>query len=673
MVSIRRSWLPPAIVLAAAAALILSGLGAYPLTDRDEGEYAGAVASMERHGDWIIPTLNGRNYLEKPILLFWFVAGSWKLLGRGEFSTRLPSALAALALLASMAWLLPLATRDRRLTLLAILCLAAMPMFQAVAHLCLTDMFVAWSVAWSLLCFFIAMERLPDAAASPDLVTTLNPTPATASNPARGWFLAAWAGLGLGFLAKGPVTPAIVLPTAILYALMQRRLSTALARCRLAEGILVFCVIAGPWYLLAYRRLGQEVIQCFFRAQIVGRGTSVLLGHGGGPLYYLPVLLWGACPFAAVALPGLWTAFVGNRLEQRRQSVCRRLTLLAGLAVAITLALFTAAATKLPHYILPAFPFLAILAADFLLRVALAGRHRTWLLRVAVALLVLVLGVWAALAAALPFVLPRVWPHLEGMIQPDTSEYALPLSPPSIGWLAAIMAVLAVATTIVSWRLLRLRRGFLTGVAMAVGTGLQFLAVMALAIRLLGAIQEPACRLTSDLKPVLRSGDEALTYGLWKPTLFYYLDRDLDRLQAGDDGDYAKLRRRLGDAMPVFVFTRRALLGKLARLDGFQVLATAGGYALGGNPPALAAWRRLNPAERTGKARGPPEERGPKRASSPGAPARRPIAPAAFAESVPRRTETARAAQAEMVRSRMGRQATGSSERPPSPHQPAPV
>jgi len=605
MVSIRRPWLPSAIVLAAAAALILSGLGAYPITDRDEGEYAGAVASMLRHGDWIIPTLNGRSYLEKPILIFWAVAGSWKLLGRSEFSTRLPSALAALSLLASMAWLLPMATRSRRLTLLAILCLAFMPIFLAVAHLCLTDMFVAWSVTWSLLCFFIAMERLADAAPPPGLTRTLVSALAAVRNPARWWFLMAWVGLGIGFLAKGPVAPAIVIPVAILYAFMQRRMRTALAHCCFVEGVLVFAVIAAPWYLLAYQRLGHEFIRVFFGAQIVARGTHVLLGHDGGFLFYLPVLFWGACPFAAAALPGLWIAFLGNRLEQRHRSVRHRLTLLAALAVVVTFALFTAAATKLPHYLLPAFPFLAILAADFLLRLRHEERRQPWLLQLCFALLVLLLGISAAMAAALPLILPWVWPRLEGMINVDSSEYALPLSPPPCGELAAVMAVLAVATLAVSWRLLRQRRGFQTAVAMAVGTGLQSLVMVALVSRVLGAIQEPACQLARDLKPVLRSESAALTYGLWKPTLFYYLDRDLTRLRASDDRDYEELRHMLGDAKPVFVFTRRALLDRLERLDGFQILATRGGYALGGNPPAMAAWRRLNPAERTGKAARP--------------------------------------------------------------------
>jgi len=188
------------------------------------------------------------------------------------------------------------------------------------------------------------MERLADAAAPPNPPKALASALAAVRNPVRWWFLTAWVGLGIGFLAKRPVVPAIVIPVAILYAFMERRMLTALAHCCLVEGVLAFAVIAAPWYLFAYQRLGHEFIRGFFGAQIVARGTKVLLGHGGGFLFYLPVLLLGACPFAAAALPGLWTAFVGNRLEQRRRSVRRRLTLLAALAVVVTFALFTAAA-----------------------------------------------------------------------------------------------------------------------------------------------------------------------------------------------------------------------------------------------------------------------------------------------------------------------------------------
>ncbi len=579
MVGFRRKWLPWGAVFAGVAALTLGGLGSYPLTDRDEGEYAGAVASMQRHDDWAIPTLNGQPYLEKPILVFWLVGGAWRLFGRDEFSTRLPSALAALAVLASLGWLVTRATRRRHLALLAVLCLGAMPLFQAVAHLCMTDLIVAWSVTWSLLCFFVGMERM-----EPD---------GSEGAPGLGWFVAAWAGLGIGFLAKGPVAPAIALPTALLYSVMQRRLRAALAPGCLIAGIATFAAIAAPWYFAAYERLGHEFIEGFFGAQILARGTRVLLGHGGGLGSYLPVVLLGACPITAAALPGWWMAFAGNPPARRRLSAERRLALLSGLTVVVTLALFTVAATKLPHYVLPAFPFLAILAAGFLLHLRRVARRRPWLLRSALGLLVLTLGTLTVLSAMLPLMLVRFWPRLAGMIRPDSSEYALPTSPPSCGGPAVILAVVTAVTLVVGWLLLRRRRGFPAGVALAIGGGLQFVALLLLVIRLLGAVQVPAVRLARELRPVLSGKDVAVTYGLWKPTLFYYLDRDLPRYLAERDADGAALDRRLESHTPVFVFTRRSLLDRLGRLQGFHELATDGGYAIGGNPAARAAWRRF--------------------------------------------------------------------------------
>lgn len=75
------------------SAFFLGGLGSYPLLNNNEGLYAEIAWEMVETGNWVIPHLNGVPYIEKPPLLYWLVALSFKILGKSEFSARLVPAL----------------------------------------------------------------------------------------------------------------------------------------------------------------------------------------------------------------------------------------------------------------------------------------------------------------------------------------------------------------------------------------------------------------------------------------------------------------------------------------------------------------------------------------------------------------------------------------------------
>ncbi|MBU1156072.1 MAG: glycosyltransferase family 39 protein, partial [Proteobacteria bacterium] len=166
------------LVLAAAGALFLAGLGDIPLTDRDEGEYAAAVAAMRTSGDWLVPTLNGRLYLEKPILVYWAMAGSQALVGDNEIGARLPSALAAFAMVLAVGLLAWRTGRRASLGALAAAALAFCPLFVLVGRACLTDALLSLWTTLAIMAVFLALEGEDDTG--------------------RGWWLVAWAALGLG-------------------------------------------------------------------------------------------------------------------------------------------------------------------------------------------------------------------------------------------------------------------------------------------------------------------------------------------------------------------------------------------------------------------------------------------------------------------------------------------
>jgi len=557
------------LVLAAAGALFLAGLGEMALTDRDEGEYAAAVAAMRASGDWVVPTLNGRLYLEKPILVYWVMAGSQALLGPGEAGARLPSALAAFALVLAVGLMVWRSGKRASLGALAAAALAFSPLFVLVGRACLTDALLSLWTTLALMAVFLALEGEAPAG--------------------RKWWLIAWAALGLGFLTEGPVALAVVLPSAAIYAIIQGRFFLALRSARWLWGILIFLVINLPWYGLVWWKLGDRFIDAFFISQNLRRFSETLLGHGGGLFYYLPVLLLGAFPFAAAALPELGRALFHNPRAQREADPLSRLHMLAAVSLLVVLVVFSLAATKQINYILPALPFLAMLAACQMGRLAEGQAHGRLAWPVFWAALWVSGGILVVALAAVPAALPLFWDKILGSIRFDSSEYALPAQAPvMILWplLAALTA--GAGIYLASWAARR-QHGFMAAWSLAVASAL-FCGVVFLGLlpQAAGVIQQPAKELAQELKRRAGEQSKVVTYGLWKPSLIFYTGRGLPRLKVEQGAELAK---ELSAAAPVYVISRVRLTDKLGQAPGFAVLASREGYLVGGNQAAAAQWR----------------------------------------------------------------------------------
>ncbi len=563
------------LLLVLSASLFFVGLDSMPLTDRDEGEYAASVMAMAQSGDWVVPTLNGRHYLEKPIGVFWAIGAAQSLLGPGEEAARLPSAVSGFLLVLCAGGLVLVATRALPFAVLAAAACGFTPLMLLVGRACLTDALLALFTTVALGGFFLATESPPARS--------------------RWWYLIAWAGLALGFLTKGPVAPAVVLPTAVIYALWQRRLLPVLKEARIHWGILIFLLVNLPWYGLAFYRLGGEFWRAFFVSQNLRRFSEVLLGHGGGWFYYLPVLLMGCFPFAAAALPALGRALFKNPAPARAADPAARLRLLSAIAVLVVLLVFSLAATKQINYILPALPFLGILAGYFLWRLGAgepAGRvagpvFKTTLYGTG--------GIWCLVMLAVPVAVPLAWKAIEASIRFDSSEYALPLQPPVLV-LWPLACALLIAGTLVAARLL-MRRGRAPWVGPVLGLGgALFGAALMLGLlpQAAGIIQQPARRMVQQVAQRAGPHSELVTYGLWKPSLIFYAGRDLPRFRVEDTG---RLAEALKSERPVFVLTRVRLKDKLARVPGFVPLASYQGYLAGGNRGAAGLWSPPEGAE----------------------------------------------------------------------------
>ncbi len=336
------------ILLTVSAALTLPNLGVTSLWDVDEAVNAQAAREMHDADTWVIPTFNYQLRTAKPVMLYWLQRLSYAVFGVSEWSARLPSVLAGWA---SVLLTYELARRmfDRSTARLAGLVLTSVIQFGILSHAATPDATLLMFTLLALLAFWVGHT----------------------SDSGAHWVVTAVA-CGLAVLTKGPV--GLVLPAGVItvYLAVNRELGRLLDRRLLAAG-LAFLLVAGPWYALVSSETRGEWVRAFLGHDNVNRFLRPLEGHRG-PLWYYPV--------AILILFAPWTAFLGAGIvygvQGLREQGKGNQDVGAGPGVevrahrflvswiSVYLLFFTAAATKLPNYVYPVYPALAVLTARFL-------------------------------------------------------------------------------------------------------------------------------------------------------------------------------------------------------------------------------------------------------------------------------------------------------------------
>jgi 4-amino-4-deoxy-L-arabinose transferase-like glycosyltransferase len=328
-----------ALLLALTAALLLFRLGSVPLIGPDEPRYARVAVEMHRAGSYLVPTLQGQPWLEKPPLYYWLAGLAFRILGETETAARLPSVLAALLLVASVVFF-GVRLYGEEAGLHAGFVAATMPLVFAYGRAAAMDMLLAATVTCAVGLMALRLLGLAGRLAVP----------------------AAWGFMALATLAKGPL--GFLLPGLIVGGYIVAARQWRLAREALSPaGIALFLLVAAPWYLLMWRHEGQAFVDVFLLNHNLQRFTSAIHRHPGPIFYYVPVLLVGVFPWTGLTLAGLGPS--------RRAPA----DLFLVLWIALPFLFFSIAGSKLPGYILPCLPPLALLTGRAAHEMAL-GRLR---------------------------------------------------------------------------------------------------------------------------------------------------------------------------------------------------------------------------------------------------------------------------------------------------------
>ncbi len=392
-----------------------------PLLDPDEGLHAAIAQEMVLHDDYVTPTFLGEPFLDKPILFFWTEALALRVFGMREIAVRIPPLVFGLLGMLAVA-ALARTLFDSLRALLAGIVYASMLLPLGVSQVAVHDVALVPFMCGAAICLFHA---------------------ARSRRPAL-WCIAIGVCLGLSILTKGLVGIVFTGIFGLWLAVAHRGSSWRIA-VALAASVAIAAVIAAPWYI-AMERAHPGYLHYYFVERHVRAYLTPTQPHGGRPWwYYVPIVLGGTLP---------WTGFLIGAIRGAWRNRMRPLPILLIAWAAMGLLFLSAAESKLITYVLPVFPALAIVIADYLAARAQPARTERW--AATVCLLVML-----ALPAVAAFALYRLWAPSSSLV-----------------YLSAVAASpLILIPAVRAWRAATLP-GFMTSAATAIALSFSILMVL---------------------------------------------------------------------------------------------------------------------------------------------------------------------------------------------------
>ena len=481
MISRRALWL----LIAVFALVWFSNLEYRKLVRPDEGRYAEIPREMVAGGDWVTPRLNDLKYFEKPALQYWATAAAYTVFGEHQWTARLWSALTGFfgvlltGFVGARLW-------GRDVGVVAGAICAASLLYALIGHVNTLDMGVSFFLVAGLFCLMLA-QREPDR-----------------SRTERAWMLGAWAALALAVLSKGLIGAALPFAALVIYTVLARDW-TLWRRLHLGAGLALFLALTAPWFIWVSLR-NPEFFHFFFIHEHFERFLTKTHSRYQPPWYFIPMLLVGMLPWTLLLFGALARAARGAGAGGFRP----RLFLLVWSV--FVFAFFSASSSKLPSYILPIFPALALLVADYAMR--LSPRALTWHAAPYVAV-----GALTMLAA------PQV-------VKLASAEVPAALYQAYVPWLVfaggvltagAVLAVLLAVRNRPALALIALAAGGL-GCAQLILSGHDSLAPA-----------NSSYYLARQIRPYLKPAIPFYSLGIYEQTLPFYIKRTVTLVEARDE------------------------------------------------------------------------------------------------------------------------------------------
>ena len=308
-----------------------------PLIPSDEARYAEIAREMYVTGDWITPRYNGYKYFEKPPLQMWATSVVFEIFGVGNWQARLWSALTGFLTIVFVG-ITSTKLFNSRVGWLSSIILASSPMWIIAGHLSSLDIALSSFLA-AALCSLLLSQHSEN------------------SNTQRNWVWLCWAFMALAVLSKGLI--GIVLPSLVLiFYCISIWDWKILNQIRIISGSLIFLIITAPWFVLVSIK-NPEFLEFFFIHEHFQRFAQNSHNRNGPIYFFIPLLLVGILPW----VPQLPMAFMSAIKRTKNSYLVNRLLICW---VVVIFVFFSISSSKLPGYIIPIFPAIAILIAKYL-------------------------------------------------------------------------------------------------------------------------------------------------------------------------------------------------------------------------------------------------------------------------------------------------------------------
>jgi 4-amino-4-deoxy-L-arabinose transferase-like glycosyltransferase len=333
------------------------GLGHLPFIGPDEPRYAQVAREMFLHRDWITPTLAGYLWFEKPALLYWLLIVAFKLFGTSEWPARAASALCGLLTVAAVFWIARRTERSeiagldsspdvptgsyRSIGFWSALVAGTSGGLIAFSRAVSFDIVVTMTIAWALAFFFAAELELD-------------------TKSRRRLLAAFYVAIGLSLLAKGLV--GFVIPFGVIgaYYTLRGKAPSRDLRLSILWGLPISLAVAAVWYGPMFWKHGAVFFDDFIIKHHFARYATNRYRHPAAIYYYLEILPLLALPWSAFLVDGLMKA--RKAFWKGSDDPVNKLQTFALAWILLPLIFFSLSSSKLPGYILPVLPAVALIA-----------------------------------------------------------------------------------------------------------------------------------------------------------------------------------------------------------------------------------------------------------------------------------------------------------------------
>jgi 4-amino-4-deoxy-L-arabinose transferase-like glycosyltransferase len=455
----------------------------------DEGRYAEIPREMVASGDWITPRLNELKYFEKPPLQYWATAVAYEVFGEHQWTSRLWTALTGFAGIL-LAWFAGSRLFGREAGLYSALLLGSSSLYALMAHINTLDMGVTFFISLGVFSLLLAQHD-------------------QLAHRRRNWMLLAWVGLALAVLSKGLM--GLILPgTALfLYSVFNRDIAIW-KRMHWFSGLLVFLLVAAPWFVLVIKA-NPEFFDRFFIYEHYTRFTTKVHGRYQPWYYFIPVLVMGMLPWTVLMFDTVLRTWK-NSAQKVKEFSAERFLLVWAVFVYL---FFSISDSKLPSYLLPMFPALALLMGKHLANIS--TRRLFWLIAP-------VLPVMVILLALSPFIDRLADTPLQLQMY---GEYSV--------WLVVAMAIWLIAF-VAGMLMARSERKLGAVTVLALGS------LLAVQIGISGyntiARERSAFLVAEAIKPLVKAGAPFYSVLCYEQTLPFYLKRTFTLVDFQDEMDF---------------------------------------------------------------------------------------------------------------------------------------